>query len=107
MLVSFDEAKDYLTKIWGPGMRTTFCATFISGFFTATCSLPFDNMKTKIQKQKADKVTGKLPYDSLVDCFKKSIAKEGVTGLWTGLPTYYFRVAPHAMITLIAAENLK
>lgn len=53
---------------------------------------------------------GKYPYAGVVDCFQKvsffpffinnvkSIAREGVTGLWTGLPTFYFRVAPHAMI---------
>lgn len=23
---------------------------------------------------------------------------EGVVGLWVGFPTYYFRIAPHAMI---------
>ena len=107
MLVSYDEAKEFLEKRWGKGMKTVFVATFISGFFTATFSLPFDNMKTKIQKQKADPVTKQLPYKSLVDCFQKSIQKEGVTGLWTGLPTYYFRVAPHAMITLLASESLK
>ena len=23
---------------------------------------------------------------------------EGISGLWVGFPTYYFRIAPHAMI---------
>jgi len=41
---------------------------------------------------------GKYPYNGVVDCIRKSVAREGVTGLWTGLPTFYFRVAPHAMI---------
>ena len=47
---------------------------------------------------------GNLPYKGIADCFKVSIAREGVTGLWAGLPTYYFRVGPHAIITLLAAE---
>jgi len=38
---------------------------------------------------------------------KKTVAKEGVTGLWAGLPTFYFRVGPHAIITLLVAETLK
>ena len=31
----------------------------------------------------------------------QTAAKEGVIGLWVGFPTYYFRIAPHAMITLV------
>jgi len=107
MMVTFDEMKEKMDKIYGDCFKSTFISTFVSGFFTATCSLPFDNAKTKIQKQKADPITKQLPYSSLMDCFQKSIAKEGITGLWTGLPTYYFRVAPHAMITLLAADTLK
>jgi len=72
----------------------------------ALCSLPFDNVKTKLQKQKAGP-DGKVAYNGVPDCFKKSIAKEGVTGLWAGLPTYYFRVGPHAIITLLAAEQFR
>ena len=43
----------------------------------------------------------------MLDCIKKSVAKEGVTGFWAGLPTYYFRVGPHAIITLMAAEQYR
>ena len=45
-----------------------------------------------------------LPYAGFIDCFRKSIAREGVTGLWVGLPTYYSRIAPHAMITLLLQD---
>jgi solute carrier family 25 oxoglutarate transporter 11 len=48
-----------------------------------------------------------MPYKNIVDCLKKSVAKEGVTGLWAGLPTFYFRVGPHAIITLLTADFLK
>ena len=106
MMVSFDTAKQKLEKIWGPCFKTTFCASFISGFFTSTFSLPFDNIKTKLQKMHK-KPDGSYPYEGLTDCFKKTIANEGPQRLWAGLPTYYFRVAPHAMITLLVSEFLK
>lgn len=60
-------------------------------------SLPFDNLKTKLQKMKAD-AQGNLPYKGVPDCLAKTIAREGVIGLWVGFPVYYARVAPHAMI---------
>lgn len=47
------------------------------------------------------------PYKGIPDCFAKTIAKEGVTGLWAGLPTFYFRVGPHSIITLLVAEALR
>ena len=31
----------------------------------------------------------------------KSVKNQGIGGLWVGFPTFYFRVAPHAMIVLI------
>lgn len=106
MLFTFDIIKKRLETSMGTSHLTTFSATFISGFFTAIFSLPFDNMKTKLQKQSKG-ADGKYPYGGLSDCFKKSIAREGFTGLWTGLPTYYSRVAPHAMFTLMFAEFFK
>lgn len=72
----------------------------------AVISLPFDNMKTKLQKQKPDK-EGKLPYKGLPDCFAKTLAREGVLGFWAGLPTYYFRAGPHACMTLLFAEQYR
>lgn len=106
MLFTFDIFKKKLEAKYGKGKLTTLYATFISGIFVAVCSLPFDNMKTKLQKQTKDK-DGKYMYDNLRDCLKKTIAREGTTGLWTGLPTYYIRVAPHAMFTLLFAEFFK
>jgi hypothetical protein len=47
---------------------------------------------------------GKKPYSGFIDCFRKSIANEGVPGLWVGLPTYYARIAPHAMITVLLQD---
>lgn len=72
----------------------------------ALFTLPADNIKTKIQKQKA-LPCGNMPYKNFMDCAMKTAAKEGVTGFWAGLPTFYFRVGPHAIITLLALEQWK
>lgn len=74
----------------------------MAGFGGAFFSLPFDNLKTKLQRMKA-RPDGTYPYSGFFDCFKKSVAKEGVTGLWVGFPTFYVRVAPHAMIVRVSA----
>lgn len=109
MLTSNDEIKEWLTKARKqskPDMSTVLTASAISGFLSSFVSLPFDNIKTKMQKQKKGP-DGILPYKSFMDCFNKTVAKEGVSGLWIGFfPTYYIRIAPHIMITLIVQDFL-
>jgi len=81
-------------------------ASMVSACCTAFFSLPFDNIKTKMQKQKPN-AQGELPYKGMPDCIMKSLAREGVTGFWAGLPTYYFRVGPHSIIVLLTSEVYK
>jgi len=99
MLSTFDQAKESLESWKGEKglLSTRLQASAIAGCVCSVMSLPFDNVKTKLQKMKA--TNGVYPYAGVVDCLKQTVAREGVTGLWVGLPTYYFRVAPHAMIT--------
>ena len=49
---------------------------------------------------------GVYPYAGVLDCLKKTVKREGTLGLWVGYPTYYCRVAPHAMTALIVLEEL-
>merc|ERR1712066_843025 len=84
-----------------------FGASAIAGFFASFFSLPFDYVKTQIQKMKPDPKTGKMPFKGPVDCAMQQVRKGGITRLWSGFPTYYVRIAPHAMITLIAQDNVK
>ena len=109
MLVSYETAKDTAVAMMGKDaspFQIQFGSSMIAAVATAVGSLPFDNIKTKMQKQKANP-DGTMPYKNIADCITKSMAKEGVTGFWAGLPTYYFRVGPHAIITLLAAEQYR
>jgi len=82
-----------------------FSASLVSGFLSSFVSLPFDNAKTKIQKMQKD-ASGKFPYKNIFDCMQKTIVNEGVSKLWVGFPTFYFRIAPHVCITLITQDFL-
>eukprot|EP00933_Yihiella_yeosuensis_P024492 TRINITY_DN18_c0_g2_i1.p1 TRINITY_DN18_c0_g2~~TRINITY_DN18_c0_g2_i1.p1 ORF type:complete len:297 (-),score=90.39 TRINITY_DN18_c0_g2_i1:526-1416(-) len=84
-----------------------FGASAIAGFFASFFSLPFDYVKTQVQKAKPDPVTGELPFKGPIDCAVQQVKAGGITRLWSGFPTYYFRIAPHAMITLIAQDQVK
>lgn len=81
-------------------------AATVSGFFASFFSLPFDNAKTKMQKQ-VKGPDGKYPYKNIFHTVYKSMRQEGFLKLWVGFPTYYVRIAPHAMLTWIIMGFLK
>jgi hypothetical protein len=73
-------------------------ASAISGFFAAACSLPFDYVKTQIQKQQPGP-DGKLPFAGSLDCAIKTVRQYGPLKLYSGFPTYVVRIAPHVMVS--------
>ena len=96
-LTFFAESKVQL-KVYVPQMSDstrTFGASAIAGFFASFFSLPFDFIKTRLQKQSRGP-DGKFPYNGLFDCAKKVIQNEGPLRFYRGFGTYYVRIAPHA-----------
>ena len=86
--------------------QRTLSASAIAGFFASFFSLPFDFVKTRLQKQHRGP-DGKYPYNGFFDCARKVIRDEGWLRFYRGFGTYYVRIAPHAMVTLIVADYLK
>lgn len=105
-LAFFSEAKSQLkTRTEWSSRTQTLSASAIAGFFASFFSLPFDFVKTRLQKQSKGP-DGKLPYKSMADCFVKVTKQEGLLRFYRGFGTYYVRIAPHAMVTLIVADYL-
>ena len=102
-LAFFSEAKSQLKDTSLSPRAQTLTASAVAGFFASFFSLPFDFVKTRLQKQSRGP-DGKLPYNGMVDCFRKVIATEGPLRFYRGFSTYYVRIAPHAMITLIVVS---
>ena len=105
MLATFDQAKEFLAGPLGVGWTSTLAASAVSGFGASVMSLPFDFVKTRIQKQRPD-ANGMVQYKSTLDCFIKVAAKEGPLAFYTGFPTYYVRIAPHAMLVLLLVDAM-
>jgi len=109
MLAGNSVSKDLICSTFnlkGSDAAAVFGASAVAGFLASFMSLPFDYIKTLLQKQKPD-ANGVLPFNGALDCARKTVQKGGVTALWTGFPTFYVRIAPHAMITLIAQDQVK
>jgi len=107
MLASNEKAKDMLedSGFKKGTMPNTLTASAVSGFFASFFSLPFDYVKTQMQKQQPGP-DGKLPFPTTMSCVSKTFAEGGALKFWTGFPTYYVRIAPHVMFTLLALEQI-
>lgn len=107
MLASNDQAKEMLEGLGFQkgGSVVVLGGATIAGIFAAVCSLPFDYVKTQLQKMKPD-ANGKMPYTGAIDCAMKTLAEGGPLKFYTGLPTYMVRISPHATLTLVILSNL-
>ena len=107
MLGPFDEVKERLNRYFGEKdtLRVRLMASAVSGFLCSFMSLPFDNAKTKMQRMVAGP-DGQFPYRHIFHCLQKTISHEGFTRMWVGFPTFYFRIAPHAMLTLLMQDYI-
>jgi solute carrier family 25 oxoglutarate transporter 11 len=106
LLVPFEEAKKFLTPYIDNTRMRAIAASCIAGGCATVLSLPFDNIKTKLQKMKK-LPDGTYPYKGVMDCIVKTSKAEGAARLWVGINTYYIRVAPHAVISLVTNELLR
>jgi solute carrier family 25 oxoglutarate transporter 11 len=80
-------------------------ASGISGALASLLGLPFNNVKMKLQKMKSN-ASGDLRYKGIFDCFKKSIKREGVTGLWVGWRVSFLSSAPGTISSLLMQDFL-
>eukprot|EP00195_Chlamydomonas_chlamydogama_P015505 CAMPEP_0202899902 /NCGR_PEP_ID=MMETSP1392-20130828/9239_1 /ASSEMBLY_ACC=CAM_ASM_000868 /TAXON_ID=225041 /ORGANISM="Chlamydomonas chlamydogama, Strain SAG 11-48b" /LENGTH=298 /DNA_ID=CAMNT_0049586199 /DNA_START=143 /DNA_END=1039 /DNA_ORIENTATION=+ len=107
MLASNDQAKEMLEAAGFAkgGAGAVMGGAFIAGFFASACSLPFDFVKTRMQKMTPN-ADGTMPYKSSMDCAMQTLTKEGPLKFYTGFPTYIIRIGPHVVFTLLFMDLL-
>ncbi|KAJ1638266.1 mitochondrial carrier domain-containing protein [Pavlovales sp. CCMP2436] len=107
-LASYDQSKEMIDEFVGQkNSRTGIAgASMLSGVIGAVFSLPFDFVKTQIQRMKPDPVTGLMPYKGAMDCFSRTLAEHGPLRFYAGLATYTTRIAPMITLTWILIEQI-
>ncbi|XP_068653174.1 mitochondrial dicarboxylate/tricarboxylate transporter DTC-like [Aristolochia californica] len=107
MLASYDQSVEFFKGNLGFSETTTVIgASAVSGFFASACSLPFDFVKTQVQKMQPDS-NGKYPYTGSFDCAMKTLKAGGPFKFYTGFPVYCIRIAPHVMMTWIFLNQIQ
>lgn len=107
MLASNDQAKEMIEDMGFTkgGQAAVLGGATIAGFFASVCSLPFDFIKTRMQRMSPNP-DGTMPYKSAVDCAMQTLRNEGPLKFYTGFPTFFIRIAPHVVLTLVFADAL-
>ncbi|KXZ55742.1 hypothetical protein GPECTOR_2g1292 [Gonium pectorale] len=107
MLASNDQAKEMIESAGFAkgGSVSVLGGACIAGFLASACSLPFDFIKTRMQKMTPNP-DGTMPYKGPVDCALQTLKNEGPFKFYTGFPTYCIRIAPHVMFTLVFMDAL-
>lgn len=106
MLCFNTQAKQQLQSMGCSDTTQVFGGALVGGFAGAYFSLPFDFVKTQIQKMKPD-AEGKLPFKGPIDCASQIVKKGGILRLWTGFPVYFMRSAPLSTITLLMQDYVR
>lgn len=98
-LAFFSETKSQLSKLEKQGLHSlsttqqTLASSAVAGFFASFFSLPFDFVKTRMQKG-GNVVDGRRV--GMMGTAMKVVREEGVGRFYRGFGTYYVRIAPHA-----------
>ena len=95
-LAFFSESKSQLKKHTSLSPQNqTFAASVIGGFAASVFSLPFDFLKTRLQR--GGRGAGNVPtYNGMFDCAVKVLKDEGPLRFYRGFGTYFMRIAPHS-----------
>ena len=88
------------------GNVQVFGAALAGGFFGSVFSLPFDFVKTQLQKMKPDPTTGEMPFKGPADCALKTLRASPLQ-FYSGFPVYFARTGPISTITLIVQDRIK
>lgn len=88
-LAFFSESKNQLSKRTSMSERSvTVASSVVGGFFAAFFSLPFDLIKTRLQRGKGP---GGQAYSGVFDCAVKIVKDEGPMRFYRGFGTYVSR----------------
>lgn len=75
----------------------------VAGIIGVTCVFPIDLVKTRLQNQEVGP-NGQKMYSSMIDCFRKTKAREGFFGMYRGSAVNILLITPEKAIKLAAND---
>eukprot|EP00469_Lotharella_globosa_P007727 CAMPEP_0167775242 /NCGR_PEP_ID=MMETSP0111_2-20121227/2444_1 /TAXON_ID=91324 /ORGANISM="Lotharella globosa, Strain CCCM811" /LENGTH=219 /DNA_ID=CAMNT_0007665123 /DNA_START=411 /DNA_END=1070 /DNA_ORIENTATION=+ len=99
-LSTFSALKEYALHYHEDSIMVDTLSGLGSGFITSCVMCPLDMIKTRMQNQPIDPVTGRGKlYRSADHAILKIVRNEGVLALWKGFSSLFVRTGPHYVLT--------
>jgi len=101
-LASYDHTKRVMLRsgYFQDNIVTHLSASVVSGLVTTTATNPFDVVKTRIMSDRAS-------YSGPIDCFFKTVTREGPLALFKGWVPNYLRLGPHFIVSIPLYEFIR
>lgn len=84
-----------------------FCAAMTSGLVYSLATMPLEVAKNLMASQKADPVSGKLPYTGTIQTIGKVASENGVLALYNGFLPYYLRCGGHTVSMFVMVQLIR
>lgn len=84
-----------------------FCAAMTSGLVYSLATMPLEVAKNLMASQKADPVSGKLPYTGTIQTIGKVATENGVLALYNGFLPYYLRCGGHTVSMFVMVQLIR
>lgn len=100
----YDYINENLWKTFGDvNSNRPLALLFASGVATVA-SLPFDNLKTKMQRQMPERGLNRITYRDLSHCIETAVRVEGPMTFFSGASSYYAKVLVYSLFTVYATD---
>jgi len=105
MIGPYDMMQERVWNIWGETTLSKPIAILWASIFGAAFSLPFDNLKTRMQNQFSDPKLNRLTYAGAFDAARQMYGVEKL-GAFPGFYTYYAKTVLYAFLTLYSTDMI-
>lgn len=95
----------YKAEFGAPGNLSVLAMGAVSGSIGASTVYPINLVRTRLQTQGT--AAHPATYTGFLDCYKKTVAREGYRGLYRGLFPNLMKVAPSVAISYVVYERAK
>lgn len=117
-LSTYDSVKMELVRRWALPPKATsthVAASLITGVAVVACMQPFDFAATRLMnsltpaevRQQAAGTRSEVVFSGPMDVIRKTVAAEGVLGVYKGAAANYLRFGPYCVLVFVFVEKLR
>jgi solute carrier family 25 oxoglutarate transporter 11 len=100
----YNSANEKLYVTFGEVYTNRIIATLYAAALGTILTVPFDNIRTRIQYQSTDRSINRMTYRGFFDCITKIYRNEGVFSFYAGAQISYFHLVAYTLSTVYLCD---